>query len=438
MSALRVVVAEPNPSGHRFAYVRRLLPALAALGADVTFATSPAGLASPEYQVQLADIDGLSKVAAILTFDPQKRPSHSSQAFAAELAALPGLLGADHVLVPYADGAMQMAGLRRMTGRFRVPSGVEFEALLMRAPFADAARRVREAARSRAWIILTASAPFRTVHHLDPFVVAALWERAPALARRMTLVADPVEPFESPTRQEARRILGIPEGGRYIGCVGPMDLRKGIDLLIEAFTAAALASNDRLLLAGAQHPEIRARLAGLAAPLVRQGRIQTIDRYLDEQEMRTAIAAMDLVCTPYPPTRGHSGSSSLVIHAASQDRFVLGEASGWIGRTIDAFGLGATCRVIDQPEFAKAIATSLDDAAGYRLTPAGQRLVFFHSPGNFVAAMTRRVRQRMSLPPPDGEVDWAWVMEAAPPIARDVAGGCRDLAGSALETGSGQ
>ncbi len=420
------MVAEPNPSGHHFAYVRRLLPALAELGAEVTLATSPAGMQSVEYQIHLADVEALCTPAAVLAFDPQERPIRRHRVFAAELAALPGILGADHVLVPYADGAMQMAGLRRMTGRFRVASGVEFEALLMRGSFAYKAPSVREAASSRAWIALTTAAPFRTVHHLDPFVVAALRERGPALARRTTLLADPVEPFESPSRPEARRILGIPEDGRYIGCVGPMDLRKGIDLLVEAFMAARLAPTDRLLLAGTHDPVIRAQLAGTAEPLVRQGRILSIDRYLGEEEMRTAIAAMDVVCTPYPPHRGHSGSSSIVIHAASQDRFVLGEASGWIGRTIDAFGLGATSQTIDKPAFARAIASSLDAAVGYRLSPAGQRFVSFHSPSNFIAGFTRRVRERMGLPPADGEVDWAWVMEAAKPrVARDVAGWSR-------------
>jgi hypothetical protein len=144
-----------------------------------------------------------------------------------------------------------------------------------------------------------------------------------------------------------------------------------------------------------------------------------MDRYLSEQDMRTAIAAMDVVCTPYPPFhpphRGHSGSSSIVIHAASQDRFVLGEASGWIGRSIDAFGLGATCRTIDQHEFTHAITTSLDEASGYKPSPAGQRFVAFHSPDNFTAGFTRRVRERMGLPPPIGEVAWAWVMELARP-----------------------
>lgn len=414
MSALRVVVAEPNPGGHHFAYVRRLLPALSELGAEVTLATSPAGLKSVEYQTHLAGVKELIAPAAVLA-DPSERPSQSRREFAAGLAALPGRLSADHVLIPYADGAMQMAGLRRMTGRFRVAPGVEFEALLMRGSFAYKSPSVREAARSRAWITLTTAAPFRTVHHIDPFVVAALRERGPALAQRMTLLADPAEPFDSPSRQQARGILGIPEDGRYIGCVGPMDLRKGIDLLVEAFMAAPLAPTDRLLLAGTQDPAIRAQLAGTAAPLVRQGRILSIDRYLGEEEMRTAIAAMDVVCTPYPPHRGHSGSSSIVIHAASQDRFVLGEASGWIGRTLDAFGLGATCRTIDRQAFAHAIASSLDEGTNYELSPAGQRLVSFHSPRNFVAGFTRRIRQRMGLPPPDGEVDWAWVMEAAKP-----------------------
>ncbi len=411
MSAIRVVVAEPNPSGHRLAYVRCLLPALTTLGAEVKFATSSAALHSIEYQTHLSDLGGVCRPETVLA-DPGGRPRQSHRMFAAQLAALPPLLDADHVLIPYADGAMQMVGLRRITGGFRVPAGVEFEALLMRGPFANEAPGIRQAGRSRAWIALTAAAPFRTVHHLDPFVVARLKARAPALARRMTLLADPVERFDSPSRQGARRILGIPEDGRYIGCVGPINHRKGIDLLVHAFKAARLAPTDRLLLAGDHGPDIRALLAGMGQPLMRAGRILSLDRYLGEQEMRMAIAAMDVICTPYPPNRGHSGSSSIVIHAASQERFVLGEASGWIGLTIDQFGLGATCRPLDRPEFALAIASSLDQSASFRLTAAGRRFVSFHSPENFVAGFTRRLRERMGLPPAEGGIDWAWVTQS--------------------------
>jgi glycosyltransferase involved in cell wall biosynthesis len=410
---VHIVVFEPNPSGHRFTHVRRLVPALAALGQHLTFVTSREGLESEEYEAQIRAVAHLCEVEASMRLDPNALFLGRFQSFAAELHRVATDLGADHVIMPYADGTIQVAGLRRLTGRFRLPKGVELEGLLMRGSFAYSAPSLQETVRSKAWLTLTTAAPFRVLHHLDPIVIRELAKRAPTLFRRVHLMPDPADPINLLPRIDARRRLGIAEDGRYIGCVGSMDRRKGIDLLIRAFLAAPVAPADRLLLAGRHEPEIRTLLAGEAADDVRRGRIVSLDRYLGDDDLQRGIAAMDVVCTPYPPDRSHSGSSSIAIHAAGQERSVLGSDMGWIGETIRRFGLGNVCNVADPAAFAQAISRSLDAADDFHLSDIGRRFVAFHRTENFAACFTRRLRERLGLPIDTSLPTWDWVLNAS-------------------------
>ena len=411
---MHIAIFEPNPDGHHYAHIRRLLPALAALGQRVTFVTSREGVASPEYAAQIKSLERLCAIDSSISLNRSGSAAGNLRGLAADLRRIAIDLAADHVLIPYADGTIQMVGLRSITGRFSLPAGLELEGLMMRGSFAYNRPTLREAVRARAWLALTAAAPFRVVHHMDPIVVRALQRRAPGLWRRTRLIPDPVERFGPLARAEARRRLSIREDGRYIGCAGYMDRRKGIDRLIRAFLAARLGRTDRLLLAGSQESSIRELLADEAVDAVREGRIVTLERYISDEQFRLSVAAMDVVCAPYPPDAGHSGSSSIVIHAAGQERPVLGSASGWIGDTIQRFGLGQVCDVTDLVAFAGAISGSLDASSDYRITEGGRRFAEFHRPENFAACFTRRLHERLGLPGPTGLRTWDWVLGAAP------------------------
>jgi hypothetical protein len=409
---MRIAIYEPNNDGHRYTHLKRLMPALAELG-KVTVVTSAEGAKSTQFEAQLRGVSHLFDLDASMPLTDPQGPAYLDHV-AANLQRVARTPGVDHVLMPYADGTIQKAGWRRLTGRFGIPKGVEIEGLMMRGLFAyEASPDLKARLRARAWLTLTAAAPFSVIHHMDPIVFRAVARSAPGLARRMRLIPDPVEAFEPPPRHEARRKLGIPEDGRYIGCVGYQDTRKGIDRLIRAFLAGSRPPTDRLLLAGGHAKEIKAILAGEAEAAVREGRIVSLARYISDDELRLGVAALDVVATPYPPGSGHSGSSSIVIHAAGQSRPVLGCGEGWVGDTIRRFALGATCDVLDQAAFARAIADSLDRAGTFTLGVGGRRFVEFHRPENFVSCFTRRVRERLGRPPEPGRRDWSWVEEAA-------------------------
>jgi hypothetical protein len=57
-------------------------------------------------------------------------------------------------------------------------------------------------------------------------------------------------------------------------------------------------------------------------------------------------------------------------------------------------------------QFARAIATHLEQAAEWRRTPAAEQLVKFHSPQNFTATFSARLCERMGRPTLPGLVTW--------------------------------
>ncbi len=212
-----------------------------------------------------------------------------------------------------------------------------------------------------------------------------------------------MEDWPDVDRHEARRRLGLADDGPWLGCVGAIDTRKGIDLLLAAFKAAALPASARLFLGGQHHPYIRELLETEYADLVRAQRIVRLDRYLTVAELGDAIASMDLVCTPYAR---QIALASIVLRAAAARRPVLATDFGWCGRVVPAFQLGWTCNVQNTSEFAHAIAARLEQAAEWQRSPAAEQLVKFHSPQNFAAAFTARLCERLGRPTLPGAVSW--------------------------------
>lgn len=410
---MRITLFEPNPGGHRYAYVRRLAPALAAIG-ETTLVTSREGVAAPEFEAQVRPVLSHLKVESSMERgDPATGRAYHLH-LATHLRRCATELGADHVLLPYADGTIQMAGLRRMMGRFSIPQAVEIEGLMMRGSFAyERGGGLRAMVRRHLRLMLTAAAPLAIVHHLDPIVVRVMSNESRSLAKRLRLLPDPVEEFTPMEQHAARSALGIATDGRLIGCVGVQDRRKGIDRLIHAFVHADLRATDRLLLMGRHTKEISETLAQVGGEAIRAGRIISMDRYISDDELATGIAAMNVVATPYPPNEGHSGSSSIVIHAAGQGRLCLGCEGGWVGETIRRFGLGDTCDVMDDTAFAGAVQKAMDRSEGFRSGESASRFAAFHRPDNFVACFTKRLRERAGLPAVQGLREWSWVLEAA-------------------------
>ena len=404
LEEMRVLVFDPSMSGHHSFYLRLLLPALLELSPEVTLVTGRNASESREFQIQLSDVGERVRVESVV---PPLEGSLVKRGAAMHhfLTSAIEQFRPDHVYVPAADHLTQIMSLRGR--RAMLANGVEMEALMMRGGFAYPYRGWAQWVQDRLSLLAVERSPWTILHFVDPFPYEMLQRRGGSIAGRLRLLPDPVEIHPARDRGTARRRLGVPGNGRYLGSVGLMDERKGIDLLIRAFATMPLEPDDRLLLVGRASPAVQNLLTGPMAHLVREGRIVSIDRYVNNEEFSDAVSALDVVCTPYPQ---HVGSASIVIRAAAAERPVVSSTFGWVGRIVPRLDLGWTCDVSDTPALASTITTALEASAHFRLSEPARRFIRFHSVENFQAVWTARLRDRLELAPRK-QYSWDWVLD---------------------------
>jgi len=404
---MRAVVFEHGITGHYLAYMPPLLSALQAVTEDLALVCQAKAPGTPEYAQYVEPFEGRVEVLPVLPAGRQGALRNAWDRLRMFRQTLKDVRF-DHFYLPRADGVSQLLGTLRSVGAARRYARLPIEGLVMQSRFAYQALQGGLTLRGKLARRAMEHAPWRTLHHLDPIAYNHLVDRDGPVRPRLRMMPDPVPSGLGCGAAEARRRLELPEGGRYVGCVGGIDARKGCDLLVRAFAAADLGPDDRLLLAGRCRPDVQQAIDQEAGDLVRRGRVIQIDRFLSDEEMALAIESLDVVATPYPR---HIGSASIVIRAAAASKPVLGSDFGWIGWVVPRFGLGRTCRVTDIEAFSDAIVRSLVDAGGHVPDEPARRFVKFHTRENFAACWTHDLRERMGLDADPAHVDWDWVVE---------------------------
>jgi glycosyltransferase involved in cell wall biosynthesis len=187
-----------------------------------------------------------------------------------------------------------------------------------------------------------------------------------------------------------------------------IDRRKAIDELLAAFRSSA-APDERLLLAGRIHRIHVETITNKYSDLVNKDKLILVNRFLDEAAFRTALTAMDVVCTPCP---NFAGLSEMVLQAVAAGRPVLANDYGWSRAMIKRFGLGWTCDVNAPEPFAAALRVALDECADYEESEAVSRLLAFHAPANYAESWLGGIREMMGQPPTSSLKPWSWVLEA--------------------------
>ncbi|HEY2679110.1 MAG TPA: glycosyltransferase [Steroidobacteraceae bacterium] len=400
---MRVLIFEPDCGGHRLQYVAAILDALAPLPVSKLLLCQRGIRETEEFSAHLAPLQG--------GFDIDEGASNTRgmSAYRTGMLRFLDLYKAiarhkpDHVYIPYADGLIQIAGVARALGFSLARPGMEIEALMMRGKFAydppPSSMRIRLFAKT------LASTPVDIVHHLDPIVYDFLRQRFQAMAGRFRLMPEAVETIDIVDRRIAQMKLGIPQNGKYVGCLGALGAGKGIALLLRAFENAPLAADTRLLLLGKPDRELRLLLDGRFRGLREAGRIIHFDRYVTQDEFHLGLMASDIVCAPY---LRQIGSSGIVVRAAAVGRLVLGSQFGWVGRVIRDFELGIACDVQDVPRFATEISRALSLSENYRPGLKAQAFANFHRMENFEWHWTRRLRERLGMGHPEEIVAWQW------------------------------
>jgi glycosyltransferase involved in cell wall biosynthesis len=184
---------------------------------------------------------------------------------------------------------------------------------------------------------------------------------------------------------DAANALQLPTGFSDMGLFGAIDERKGADRLIDAFSAAGLSAQWKLLLAGKFSATIRNRIHGQKAD---SNRIVALDKFIDNSELPTYFEACDFVCVPF---RRHIGSSSTVIRAAAANRPVLGDSYGWIGEMTKLCQLGSVCDSGDEHELATAIHQFLKEAKTSAPATLHQQIVNLHSEPNCPQVLSKDI-----------------------------------------------
>lgn len=405
---MRTVIFEHGIKGHYLAYMPPLIEAVAELCDEVVLICQRAAVGTLEYAQYVEPFE--SRIDIQPTLPPAPRGAIRNAL--ARLRMLKRSLKEeqfDQFYLPRADGVTQLVGPLQsvgLGGKYRKPP---IEGLVMQSRFVYEARQGGLSLRSKAARLAMEHAPWQTLHHLDPLAYDYLLQRGAPVANRLAMMPDPVPEPLGVSPNEARERLGLPVGGRYIGCVGTIDQRKGCDRLVDSFVKADLRADDRLLLAGVCQPEVQQVIDREAGRLVRTGRVQQINRFLSDEELALAVEAMDVVSTPYPD---HVAPASIVTRAAAAGKPVLGSDFGWIGWVVPKFGLGAVCPVDDADALAGHIRTSLDEADGHQPGEAARRFVAFNTLANYRACWTRGLRARLGLGHDPEHVDWSWVLEA--------------------------
>jgi glycosyltransferase involved in cell wall biosynthesis len=405
---VRVLVHQQFHLGHHYQYVAHLLPSLIPLVDEVVVAITPDGASSTEYRAFLAPFEPRVGFDVILPDATPSLPRKQRWRLHNDLRCAVRRTRPDYVLVPSGDAqatflpVFHLAGLGALPyhcpAEFGIHYGLGIGAVGMLAKIKDWLQR-----KNFVW-----SGANRV--HVVSFLFYEQFRRCePSFAERLSLMPHPVPPNPRLTKLESRRVLAIPEDGRYIGLAASIDSRKAIGEFLAAFRDAAASRLDRVLLAGFIVPSQMRIIESSFQDLIERGQLILKAGFLDSATFQHVLTALDVVCTPYP---AFGGLSSTLLEGVAAGRPVLANAHGWSQAIIERFELGWTCDIHDHDRFVEAIRSALDNAASYSESEATKRLLAFHAPSNFGAVWVQRIRENKS---PRGSSDnrsWSWVLEA--------------------------
>jgi glycosyltransferase involved in cell wall biosynthesis len=379
---MHILIYDPIHTGHHLNWVRLAIEAFEPHASRITFATTEQAFQSSEFNQHLARLRGRfqvdAQVAPIIT-----GPDRMFEGFRVARRSYQGLVEAirrnrpDHVFVSHIDALLRAPLTMRPSSLKLDIDPQHVEGVIIEAPYAW--RRdlpFRRQLRMASDLYGLSQLPFGRISILTPLAVNWLQQHMPSLARRCNELPDAVNPAKVRDKSIARRSLGLPLDGRLIGCVGVLDVRKGVDEFVKSFAAAPLKPNDRLLLAGRASAEVHIAVAA-ARKAIGPDHIIMLDRTLTNDELDMAVAAVDVLSITYR-FPDHVGMSSMLIRATAAGRPVLSMSKGWPGYITRELSLGWI-----YPENAyfrpRAIHESLERSASFTLSERAHQFAGFHS-----------------------------------------------------------
>ena len=374
-SNYQVLVYAPFETGHHGNFAKLIASAVSMPGVDACFACPSVveQLVDGEMKKEGRPSPEFLRIESLLKLPPTKRLKRQM----ADIYKLSRQKRWDRILIPSADGLLQAAGGLHVAGIELFPKSVPVEALSLRGGVAYPGDFKTKVRRTISWRVAEA-APIAVRYHLDPVFVA--WHRNRKRQEEWNLMPDPIERLERISKEDARRRLGLPTDVKLFGTIGILDERKGVDHLIEAFSAGEWDRDTHMLLAGECGESIRRMLPGAPA------RVHVFDQWLSDDTLASCIGAMDLVTAVYP---NHVGSSSVVLRAMAAGRPVLGSETPWMEAHLQKFGGGWICSQNDSGYLGEQIREAIEMSVDWKPSKESFALINFNSPRNFIANWQR-------------------------------------------------
>ena len=416
---MRALVFEQWAGGHFFNYLECLVPRLAAFCSEVRVAVTRAAVSSELFARQLGHLHALPNVQ----FDGEVPIPRAGGRLGYRMQLGRNLIDAiarhqpDFVFLPTADEQILALPLQALGGVRRRLRGTPIEAVIHYRCF-TAEDNPRERLLSAVQRQLLRTGVFAHLNFVNFLQYEDAVERRLALADMARAAGDPVPQPPRLARSAARQALGLEPHGRYLGMVGALDHRKAVPQALAAFSAARLGRTDRFVLAGKLSAEHARLVRDDYGNLVRNGTLVVLDRFLTDDELAHACAALDVHCSVYT---SFSGLSSVTLKSiAAGVPVVVSDQPGWSRATVRRFGIGLTTDLRDIEGFARSLREALDASAGYAETEAVARLLRFHSIANFTEGLVERAGARIGNAPAAPVLPWSWVLEALPPERRSL------------------
>jgi len=351
-----VLVIEPNPTGHRMAYVRWVAEGVVRAGFPVLVATARSALGNPLLRALMRDSDSNTEVQVTNEPVASTWPPRALGLAVQQWSSLAWYRNAfrqaiaSHrlhgVVLPYADAGLYALALAGS------PFGeLPWVAITMRTNF-DAQGRPESKLRAAAIRRIGTQPTMRGLFCINPSM-----QKMPSgnLSSFLHYLADPAEIRVAAERNVVRRRLGIANHAHVVLLFGAIHERKGLAELLAGVERLPPAQRPTVLVAGLQSSSIRA-LLGLPDFVAarREGRLVEMDQFLDDAGAADAFAAADSAWLGYV---GHESMSGVLVLAARAGLPVIACDKGEIAALAKSLGLGPSVDVGD----AEAVARALQD-----------------------------------------------------------------------------
>jgi len=322
MKTGKICIFEDDPNGHRLAYLEILINYIyKRTRRRSLLLISKEVLDSKQYQVFLKNIEskfeiihlqGVKRTNIFLRYLRFKKSLNELQK-----------RGAENLIIPSADGLAQMTGLAEIIG-FKLSKSMKIRCGLLRLGIAYPDRSFFLRIKHLISYWLQQKAPME-VFYYDDYAVDFLKHEKNIFLKSLP---DPLLSWNAVKGKRGSKVAARKSKEVCFGCLGGLDTRKGVDLLMDAFKRAKFLTPTRLLLAGEISDQgILLKAKSLQTELGKK-RIVLLNEFLTKRKYFEALEKMDVVCLPYFK---HIGPSGVFAQAAFANKTLIVSDYGWLG-----------------------------------------------------------------------------------------------------------